>query len=144
MRQTHMMIRPLVAPALTALVLLVSGCTATTESTTPADAPTTHTPESVTAGEEVSPTATPTSARVKVEMGHCFVEPVAFDGERWNVPRDKQFGTGGLQPANWRGTGVMTRVGEDRARFKDRGGAVVVFRPVDDPAVRGVENAICY
>ena len=77
-------------------------------------------------------------------MGHCFVHPVAFDGEQWNVPMDKQFGGGGLQPANWRGTGVMTRVGMNRARFKDGGGAVVVFRPVDHPVVRRVENAVCY
>lgn len=139
-----MVIRPLLAPALTALVLLASGCTATTDGTTPADAPTNPTSETATAGEEVSPAATPTSARVKFEMGHCFVEPVAFDGEQWNVPRDKQFGGGGLQPANWRGSGVMTRVDEDLARFKDGGGAVVVFRPVDDPSVRGVENAPCY
>lgn len=139
-----MVTRPLLATALAALVLLTSGCTTTTDSTTPAAAPTTPNSEAATAGEEVSPDATPTSARVKVEMGHCFVEPVAFDGEQWNVPLDKQFGSGGLQPANWRGVGVMTRIGRDHARFKDDGGAVVVFLPVDDPAVRGVEDALCY
>lgn len=86
----------------------------------------------------------PPSARVKVEMNHCFVLPVAFDGRQWNVPFDKQFGSGGLWPKNWRGVGVMTRVSADRARFADDGGAEVMFRPVDDPRVRPVENVPCF
>jgi len=82
-------------------------------------------------------------ARVEVKMNHCFVEPVSFDGEQWNVPFDMQFGWGGMEPKRWRGAGVMTRVGEDQARFKDDGGSTVVFRPVDDPLVQPVEDAIC-
>lgn len=81
--------------------------------------------------------------RLTVEMGHCFVEPVSFDGEEWNVPFKKQFGWGGMEPKNWSGTGEMVRVAEDEAHFKDDGGAVVVFRPTDDPSVSRVENALC-
>jgi len=84
-----------------------------------------------------------TSARIEVKMNHCFVEPVPFDGERCNVPFDRQFGWGGLQPKRWRGTGVMVRVGENQARFKDDGGLTVVFRPVDAPSVRPVKKALC-
>lgn len=76
-------------------------------------------------------------------MNHCFVEPLSFDGEQWNVPFDRQFGWGGLEPKHWRGAGVMTRLGEDQARFKDDGGSTVVFRPVDDPLVQSVEDALC-
>ncbi|WP_127479226.1 hypothetical protein [Nocardioides pantholopis] len=90
-----------------------------------------------------SPSPTPASARVEVAVGHCFVLPVEFDGEQWNVPFEDQFGWGGLQPAGWQGTGVMVRVGEREARFVDRGGATVEFRPVTDPTVRRVEEAWC-
>jgi len=87
----------------------------------------------------------PTSAteRLTIELGHCFVEPVDFDGEQWNVPFNRQFGWGGLEPKNWKGTGVMTRVGDDEARFDDDGGATVRFLAIDDLAVTPVEEAIC-
>ncbi|MGH3346720.1 MAG: hypothetical protein ACRDO4_07040 [Nocardioides sp.] len=87
--------------------------------------------------------ASPDTAEVQVTLGHCFVEPVAFDGELWNVPFRKQFGWGGLAPQGWVGTGVMMRADEDTVRFEDDGGAVVVFRPVEHPSVNRVENAPC-
>jgi hypothetical protein len=37
----------------------------------------------------------------------------------------------------------MKRVSKDRARFDDDGGSTVVFLPVNDPAVRPVEKALC-
>ena len=76
-------------------------------------------------------------------LGHCFVEPVAFDAEMWSVPVDRQFGWGGLQPEHWTGAGVMVRTGRNRARFEDDGGAEVVFLPVDAPAVRPVDGMVC-
>lgn len=88
-------------------------------------------------------TPTAIAERLTIEMGHCWVEPVAFDGEQWNVPFDDQFGWGGLEPKNWQGTGVMTRVADDEARFDDDGGSSVTFLLVDDPAVTPVEEAIC-
>lgn len=88
------------------------------------------------------PTTAP-SERLEIDMGHCFVEPVTFDGEQWNVPFDQQFGGGGLQPDGWVGTGVMTRVDDDEARFADDGGASITFLLVDDPAVTPVEKALC-
>ena len=114
-----------------ALAVLASGCARGTDSVTA--------PESTRAswGSE------PASTRVKVEVNHCFVEPVSFAGEQWNVPFKKQFGWGGQQPKHWQGAGVMVREGENVARFEDDGGAVIVFRPVDDPSVRRVEKALC-
>lgn len=87
--------------------------------------------------------STPAPARVEIELGHCFVEPVTFDGEMWNVAIDQQFGWGGMQPSNWRGRGLMVRIGENRARYRDDGGGVVIFLPVDDPSVQEVEKALC-
>jgi hypothetical protein len=125
------MTRPVPLPALLALVVLTTGCGVTADSAAPEAIATTASPEART-------------VRVEVEMGHCFVEPVLFDGRRWNVPFDKQFGWGGLEPRNWVGTGVMKRVSQDRARFDDDGGSTVVFLPVNDPAVRPVEKALCH
>lgn len=113
-----------------AVALLVAGCTATTDSTTPEP-------------KEASPSVVVGNFRVEVELGHCFVEPVLFDGEEWNVPFDSQFGWGGMAPKNWKGTGAMTRVSEDRARFEDDGGSTVAFLPVDHPSVRPVDRALC-
>jgi hypothetical protein len=119
-------------PAVAALVALATGCTATTGSEQPSPR-----------GQEAAGATEPGSARLKVEMNHCFVEPVTFDGRQWNVPFKKQFGWGGMEPKHWQGAGVMVRVAENTARFNDDGGAAVVFKPVDDPAVRPVEKAVC-
>ncbi len=129
-RRIRMIRRLLTLTAAVALAVLATGCTATTNS-------------EPSPGGEASSATQPSSARVKVEVNHCFVEPVSFDGEQWNVPFTKQFGWGGMQPERWQGDGVMVRVDENKARFQDDGGATVVFKPVDDPAVRPVEKALC-
>ncbi len=121
---------PLTLPVAVSLAVLATACAATTDSATPA-------------GKDTVSSTGPTTARVGVEMNHCFVEPVLFDGQEWNVPFDRQFGWGGLEPKNWRGTGVMMRVSEDRARFEDDGGSTVAFRPADDPSVQPVEKTLC-
>lgn len=77
-------------------------------------------------------------------MAHCFLEPVFFDGDTWSVAFGDQFGWGGIDmPPDWRGTGVMTRLSEDRARYEDDGGTILEFLPVQDPSVRSVETAEC-
>lgn len=129
-RPMGMLHRLFILPAAVALAVVSSGCMAATDGMT-------------SPGGEASSRSEPASARVTVEVNHCFVEPVSFDGEQWNVPFKKQFGWGGMQPTHWQGAGVMVRAGENEARFKDDGGATVVFRPVDDPSVRLVEKALC-
>lgn len=81
--------------------------------------------------------------RVRIEWGHCWLLPVTFDGQEWNVPVREQFGSGGLAPAGWRGDGVMVRDADDRARFFDDGGAVVRFVPADSEAA-SLANSGCY
>ena len=130
-RPSVMLRRPLMLPAAAAAIAaLTFGCVAATDSAT--------SPES-----EASSASEPASARLKVEVNHCFVEPVSFDGEQWNVPFGEQFGWGGMQPKHWHGAGVMVRAGANEARFEDDGGATLVFRPVGDPSVRQVERALC-
>lgn len=120
MRPSHLL------PGVTAVVVLAAGCASTSTLERPA-----------------TPPAVSTTERIDVTLDHCFVEPVSFDGEDWNVPFDRQFGWGGLEPADWRGSGMMHRVAADRARFEDDGGSTVIFRQVDDPAVSPVEDAVC-
>jgi hypothetical protein len=82
-----------------------------------------------------SPAPEPVTALVKVEVGHCWVEDVVFDGQAWGLTRDDQFGRGGSMPLPWAGTGVMVRLSVDQARYTDDDGAVLNFLPVDDPRV---------
>ncbi|KRB73183.1 hypothetical protein ASE01_20700 [Nocardioides sp. Root190] len=76
-------------------------------------------------------------------MNHCFVETLTFDGERWNVPFRAQFGNGGSMPTGWEGRGMIERVSEAEAMYRDNGGTTLVFRLADDPSVREVDSAVC-
>lgn len=80
---------------------------------------------------------------VTLVVGHCWVEPVLFDGERWGLPFEKQFGWGGGEPESWQGSGVMERLSDDRVRYSDNGGAVLTFLPAESPSVRRVEEQPC-
>lgn len=75
------------------------------------------------------------AARVVLDVGHCWVEDVAFDGQTWGLTERQQLGTGGGMPSGWQGAGVMVRVSADRARYTDDGGKVLTFLPIDDPSV---------
>jgi hypothetical protein len=43
---------------------------------------------------------------VTVTPGHCWIDPVLIDGERWGVDRRDQFGWGGGVPKGWSDQGV--------------------------------------
>ena len=79
--------------------------------------------------------------KVAISLGHCWMEPVHFDGEVWNPPYDEQFGWGGDVPSQWRGEGIMIRVGQNRARYVDGGGATLLLIPADSPAAQ--INVMC-
>jgi hypothetical protein len=72
---------------------------------------------------------------------HCWVQPVRFDGARWNLPRSKQFDDSHT-PGNWKGTGVMTRLSAHRARYVDAGGAELVLFPANSPSV-SLDGRVC-
>ena len=102
------------------------------------------------ASAPVSATTTATSAprvtaRVAIRVGHCHVEYVHFDGQTWGLTDAQQFGGGGgAVPKQWpSGRGLMERLSPDRARYTDDAGTVLVFRPVDDPAVLRIEGKLC-
>lgn len=96
----------------------------------------------------ISPTTVATSmadveTRVTLDVGHCWVEYVEFDGALWGIPFEKQFGWGGRLPKNWKGTGVMKRLADDRARYTDDGGKVLDMLPASGPSVYEVEGKGC-
>ena len=89
------------------------------------------------------PAAGPT--RMTLDVGHCWVEPVKYDGERWGLAFREQFGWGGPQyyPENWTGTGILQRVAEDQVQYTDDGGAELMLLPADAPSVARVEDVLC-
>ena len=83
--------------------------------------------------------------RVRLEVGHCYVEPAPFAEGRWGLRFSEQFGRGGPQyyPEDWMGAGVLTRVAEDRVLYTDDGGAELTLLPADSPAVARAEEVPC-
>ena len=79
----------------------------------------------------------PGARRVTPKLGHCWIEPIPFDGASWDLPLAKQFGTGGLQPLSWIGTGTIVRIGPTTARYVDDGGRVLTLYSDIDRAEKG-------
>ncbi len=65
-------------------------------------------------------------------MGHCWVDPVAAEGNTWLPTQQNQFGSGGLWPENFRGVGTLT-VNGDVLTYLDAGGSAVEMLPTTDP-----------
>lgn len=110
-----------------------------TSTTATASTPSTAATPSAT----VSPSQKPVTARVVLDVGHCWTEDVAFDGQMWGLTDADQISRGGRMPLPWAGTGVMVRVSADRARYTDDEGAVLNFLPVDDPRVFRMNGRGC-
>ena len=68
-----------------------------------------------------------------LDVGHCWIEPLRFDGRRWAVPFAMQMGWGGELPDNWKGMGRLEGLTGDRVRYVDRGGATLPLVPATDP-----------
>jgi hypothetical protein len=93
-------------------------------------------------GYNQAPSAAPLTRRTALTMGHCFVRPVAFDGDKWGLLRVRQFGWGGEQPPSWKGSGTITRLDDTHARYEDDGGTTWLLRPADHPKVT-LEGEVC-
>lgn len=95
------------------------------------------------ASSEHRSTEAPAVAEVRLDVGHCWVEPVNFDGQTWGLLWARQFGWGGRTPESWKGQGVMTRLAVDRAVYVDEGGVELTFYSADDPAVAPPSPSYC-
>lgn len=106
--------------------------------------------------ERVSTTPLPSSSPLKgpppmpraskaatLSVEHCWIDPVRFDGHLWAVAPDDQFGAGGGTPANWEDRGLITRVGDSRSRYEDKGGAVLRLVLAPEPEAAQVFEQGC-
>lgn len=75
------------------------------------------------------------TGQVKLDIGHCYVEPLEFDGQEWALALDSQFGWGGQEPDGLSGTGTVTRgtAFDDSLDYVDDDGARLTFLSADDP-----------
>lgn len=83
------------------------------------------------------------SGNISLNVGHCWITPVEFDGETWVVRKSEQFGWGGNIPDGWVGEGAITRRGEDRSVYKDDGGLELGLVLEDSPAAAWLKKAVC-
>lgn len=67
-----------------------------------------------------------------LRVGHCWIEPVAFEGESWDVVAEDQFGGGGGTPQGFVGTGSAARHG-DVVSYLDASGHRLTLVPEGDP-----------
>jgi len=67
---------------------------------------------------------------VKLDVGHCWIEPVDIDGTTWDVAAEDQFGWGGGQPKGFEGEGYAWP-GGDVMLYVDKSGATLTLVHAD-------------
>jgi hypothetical protein len=123
-------------------VFLSGGCTSEPAAPTSDAAPTMRSTEAATPEPSSRPTQS-ASRRIEMPVGHCWIDPVHFDGLAWAVVPQDQFGRGGGISRSWDGKGVITRLSESRSRYADRGGHVLRLVPADDSEAAAVFKQGC-
>lgn len=124
----------LLGPAIAVAFLAVSGCSSDDAAA----------PEPERAGASAASTASrQTSSAASMPLGHCWIDPVRFDGSVWAVAANDQFGSGGGMPNSWVGEGTLTRVSSDESEYKDEGGTILRLVPADRPAAAAVFEQGC-
>ena len=68
---------------------------------------------------------------------------LAFDGARWRVPHDRQFGRGGALPLTWVGEGRVVRVSADTARYTDDGGTELPLETTQAQTYAELVTGVC-
>lgn len=72
------------------------------------------------------------SGPLTLDVGHCWIEPVSFDGRIWDVVEEDQFGEGGGHPATFVSTGTAWVAG-DLVFYEDDSGKSLILVPEGDP-----------
>ena len=119
-----------------ALAVLLSGCTGDPQ-TVPA-----LKPSNAPAGPD-QPDSSPRAAHLTLEVGHCWVEYVRFQGRRWALQKGDQFGWGGGMPETFKGSGNAVAVDEEHLAFVDEGGTRLVLVPVNHRDAYRLEGRLC-
>lgn len=73
----------------------------------------------------------PSTIRVELEVGHCWIEPVKVAGDTWDVTREDQFGSGGRMPERFARAGRLAPAG-DVAIYVDDSGRHLTLVPAGD------------
>lgn len=69
---------------------------------------------------------------LSLDVGHCWIEPVQFDGRTWDVVEEDQFGWGGGEPEGFTGEGRAWPAG-DVMSYVDDSGTWLTLVPGGDP-----------
>jgi hypothetical protein len=77
-----------------------------------------------------------------LEVGHCWVEPLDYDGEVWAVLTEDQFGWGGGWSDGFRSVGTLVREGRSMI-YTDAGGLRLVMWPSSGPRTELPGGGIC-
>ncbi|MDP2773021.1 MAG: hypothetical protein Q8O61_05645 [Nocardioides sp.] len=84
-------------------------------------------------GEWVDASSVPDgSAPLSLDVGHCWIEPVAFAGRTWDVSEEDQVGWGGGQPEGFLASGTAWEAG-DVVTYVDDSGARLTLVPEGSP-----------
>jgi hypothetical protein len=124
------------------LLLLGTGACTAEPSAPPREAATSSAPSA----DEGSGTATASSPErlVTLTVGHCWIDPVGFEGERWVAVMRDQFGWGGGDaPKAWEVRGMIMRESDSRSRYIDVGGEVLDLVPITSPEGAEVLDQAC-
>jgi hypothetical protein len=100
-----------------AIVVTLAGCTngASEPETLP-------TPSSSTTPVE--------SVAMSIDVGHCWIDPVTFEGTTWWVTKRDQFGGGDAKyPDEFQATGTVTWVAKDELEYQDASGVRLALVP---------------
>jgi hypothetical protein len=89
------------------------------------------------AGEwaDSSPTVGDVSGPLSLEVGHCWIEPVTFEGRTWDVVEEDQFGWGGGQTKDFAAIGTARMTG-DVVTYVDDSGTWLTLVPEGHPWTR--------
>lgn len=71
---------------------------------------------------------TPQAVEMSVTLYHCGLNPITYQGMKWEVPDPAPFDNLNY-PARWRGHGVVTEVSPTRLLYRDDSGVEVLYLP---------------
>ncbi|GAB2973138.1 hypothetical protein [Nocardioides montaniterrae] len=84
------------------------------------------------AGESPEAAGSIVTPIVTLHVSHCWIDPVAINGEKWDVAQEDQFGTGGGEPDGFQGQGVAWP-GGDVMLYVDKSGATLTLVHANSP-----------
>ncbi len=85
----------------------------------------------------------PLRRQVTLEIGHCWIEPISFEGGDWAVATNQQPGSGEGDQPGLTGHGNALRITPTEVEYVDDGGVQLTLHPVGDPRVELPGGGLC-